>query len=382
MENTAHSTTGTNPAEERKTVSAKRMMSQLDRIYDEESARLETQWRRTHFHTMLAMSAVTILTELLFSFILRAGGIVHASVPEYYLRYVIIPGMIYLLLDLAAYFICRLPRLTGRLRNYAVSFFFATMCLTVCIFHDYFVVLYASGVAAISLTTIYGDRKLTGLVTLYLIVMSVLTAFVNKWDVMVVRDAQYYINVALVVLIDLCTYLASSMIVQWEDKRRHAVVLRQIEIEHLREAAARDQLTGVRNRLGLRRNIAEHTSPMRYVMIDIDHFKSVNDRWGHAEGDKVLQSLGSLLLERESENVAAFRYGGDEFLLTFSDADSGQIRKVCGELAEAFLGALPPEIRESGVAISCGVSPAGGNLKPSEAIRLADEDLYAAKQRP
>ena len=85
------------------------------------------------------------------------------------------------------------------------------MCLAFCFFHDTFVVVYVSGVASISLTTIYGDRKLTGLVTLFQIVSCILLALFNRWDTTVVRDGSYYINVSLVVIVELCTYLISSM---------------------------------------------------------------------------------------------------------------------------------------------------------------------------
>jgi diguanylate cyclase (GGDEF)-like protein len=355
-------------------------LSQLDRIYDEESAHLEDQWRRTHFQTMQVLSAVAVLVELLFSFILRAADMVEASTLRYYLRYLIIPALVYAALDAATYWLSRLPQLSGHLRNYLVSFSFALMCLAFCFFHDTFVVVYVSGIAAISLTTIYGDRKLTGLVTLFLILSTVLLAMFNRWDATVVRDGNYYINVALVVIVDLCTYLISSMIVQWEDKRRHAVVLRQIEIEHLREAAIRDQLTGVRNRLGLRRHIAENTDPMVYVMIDIDHFKSVNDKWGHDAGDHVLKELGRLLLQRETDQLAAFRYGGDEFLLTFTNTPEEDVHRICEQIAADFLTVLPQAMQENKVALSFGISPFGAVLKPSEAIHLADQQLYEAKQ--
>ena len=105
-------------------------ISQLDRIYDEESAHLEDQWRRTHFQTMVVLSIVAVTVELLFSFILRAAGMVSSAAGRYYLRYLIIPALVYALLDLTAYWLCRLPGLSGHLRNYLVSFSFSVMAST------------------------------------------------------------------------------------------------------------------------------------------------------------------------------------------------------------------------------------------------------------
>jgi len=353
--------------------------SQLDRIYDEESERLEAQWRNTHYTTMLVLSLITVGAEVLLSFVLRAGGIISTAPGRYYLRYVIVPSSTYIAIDLLTFFLYRSRSMSGKLRNYLVSFAFAGLCLAVSFYHDYFIVVYASGTAAIAMTTLYGDRRLTSFLTLGLIVSDVLLSFFDFWDPLVVRDEVFYINISLIVLLDLCTYLISMMILQWEDKRRRAVVLRQLEIEQLREAAARDQLTGVRNRLGLRRRIADATSPLRFVMMDIDHFKLVNDLWGHAAGDAVLQQLGRILVEHESGKLSAFRYGGDEFLLTAADLEEDDVRAACDAIAAEFLASLEEPMREKHIALSYGVSPCRAGLKPSEGIRLADEKLYDAK---
>jgi diguanylate cyclase (GGDEF)-like protein len=353
--------------------------SQLDRIYEEESARLEEQWRNTHYSTMLVLSLITVGAEVLFSFVLRSSGIISTTPARYYLRYVFIPACTYTILDLLVFFFYRCQEMSGKLRNYLVSFAFAVLCLAVSFFHDYFVVVYASGTAAIAMTTLYGDRKLTSFVTLFLLIADVLVSFLRAWDPLVVRSEVFYINIALIVILNLCTYLISMMILQWEDKRRRAVVLRQLEIEQLREAAVRDELTGVRNRLGLRRHIAETTVPIRFVMTDIDHFKLVNDLWGHAAGDSVLQQLGRILVAHENEKLASFRYGGDEFLLTFTDTSEEEACAACGAIAAEFLDSLQEPMREKRIGLSWGVSPCREGMKPSEGIRLADEKLYEAK---
>ena len=328
---------------------------------------------------MLVLSLITVGAEVLFSFVLRASGIISTTPGRYYLRYVIVPSCTYVAIDLLTFFLYRGRKMSGKLRNYLVSFAFAGLCLAVSFYHDYFIVVYASGTSAIAMTTLYGDRKLTSFLTLFLIVSDVLLSFLDFWDPLVVRNEVFYINISLIVVLDLCTYLISMMILQWEDKRRRAVVLRQLEIEQLREAAARDQLTGVRNRLGLRRHIADATSPLRFVMMDIDHFKLVNDLWGHAAGDSVLQRLGRILTEHESENLAAFRYGGDEFLLTASNLEEDAVCAVCDAIVAEFLDSLEEPMREKHIALSYGVSPCRVGLKPSEGIRLADEKLYDAK---
>jgi len=355
-------------------------VSRLERIYDEESSNLEEQWRRVHFRTMLILSLVVIAAEAIISLVLLRSGLIQTPANRYFVRYLLIPTAVYILLDGATGCVCRFSRLNGRTMNYVLSLSFAVLCLAVSLFHSYFVVVYAGGVAAIALTTIYGDQRLTGITTIVMIVFDVLLALLSPWDTAVARDELYMINVCLIVIIELSTYLICFMIVQWEEKRRKAVVMRQVEIENLRRTAARDQLTGVGNRLGLRQYIDSQETGITYVMMDIDHFKSVNDRWGHTAGDGVLENLGRILLAAEGPNAAAFRYGGDEFLLAFTGSTEKQVRAACAEVRAKFRASLSGEMRGIGVDLSFGVSPDGGGLEPSRAIRLADEELYRSKR--
>jgi len=104
--------------------------------------------------------------------------------------------------------------------------------------------------------------------------------------------------------------------------------IREIESLHmeLREQAIRDGLTGLFNRRyldevlprELERAAYEHNT-VSVVMIDIDHFKTINDDRGHREGDRLLALLGDVLRHGTRSNDAACRYGGEEFLLVFPE---------------------------------------------------------------
>jgi diguanylate cyclase (GGDEF)-like protein len=356
-----------------------KLTSQLDRIYDEETENLGGQWRQNHFRIMIILSIVVVAAETLLSLLLIWGDLIDSPTEVYFVKYLAVPWLTYAAVDIVTALIYRFSRLGGHAMNYVVSLAFSLLCLTVCFFHDYFVVSFAGGVLAISLTTIYGDRRLTGVTTLSIIVCEMLLTILPSWDGSVVRDETYMINIALVVLIELSTYLISFTIVEWEDKRRNAVVVRQAEIEELRRTAERDQLTGLRNRHGLREYIDESRPETLYAMMDIDHFKAVNDKWGHDTGDKVLCGLGKVLLSEENDRIAAFRYGGDEFLLVTNDCARDEVTALCEDIRKQFLAVLPEEMREIGVDLSFGVSDKGVAAEPSDAIRSADGNMYKAK---
>ena len=340
---------------------------------------METEWRRIHLHTMQALSLVIIAVEVLMTFVLESSGLARMAVTDIVVWYLLIPIFVYAVVNLTAWALLRLPGISGKTGNYIISLSFTALIIAVCFFHDYFVVVYACGVTAILLTTIYSDRILTGITTAVLILSSLLLSSTAHWDPSVVRDETYVIDVGLIAVIELSTYFISVKVISWEEGRRHAVVIRQYEVECLRRTAEADQLTCIRNRRGLRRYIDERKQPLVYAMMDIDYFKIVNDRWGHEAGDQVLRSLGKLLRAAESDSAAAFRYGGDEFLLVFSGRTVQEAHAFCEGMRRKFAETLPPDMLKAKVSLSYGLSPEGKELEPSEAIRAADCELYRSK---
>jgi len=160
--------------------------------------------------------------------------------------------------------------------------------------------------------------------------------------------------------------------------------------EKLREQAMRDKLTGLYNRhyvhewftLELRR-AQRHGRPVCALMLDIDHFKHVNDTFGHEAGDLVLRELAGALghLGRKSDVVS--RYGGEEFLLLLPECPlDAAIRKA--ELIRQEIEELPFDYgnRPLGtVTVSIGVAAFPDHAEDADTLlRCADEALYRAKQ--
>jgi diguanylate cyclase (GGDEF)-like protein len=161
------------------------------------------------------------------------------------------------------------------------------------------------------------------------------------------------------------------------------------EGKDLKDKAYRDSLTGVYNRRYLEEIArSELTSggskgmPLCVAMLDIDHFKEVNDSLGHEEGDKVLRALAAYLKSRTRSGDAIVRYGGEEFLLIF--AGSG-IEAASAKLEEMRSGFPQSAMAEFGVREAPSFSAGIAYSKPGrsdldEAIRAADQALYRAKE--
>ncbi len=153
----------------------------------------------------------------------------------------------------------------------------------------------------------------------------------------------------------------------------------------LSELAVHDELTGLGNRRSLQavaQMLSTRAAPRRpfaALMLDIDHFKQVNDRHGHSRGDAVLVDVARCLQRNARQSDAAIRYGGEEFALVLLDADLSQALAVAGRLREDVERTQPGGLP---VTVSIGVAVA---QSPSddlyEVLKRADDALYVAKQR-
>jgi diguanylate cyclase (GGDEF)-like protein len=138
----------------------------------------------------------------------------------------------------------------------------------------------------------------------------------------------------------------------------------------LAEDAAIDSLTGLANRRMLGRALGRLQPGDTLIMIDLDHFKALNDILGHRQGDAVLRLLGRALTATLRVTDRAGRYGGEEFVVILSEGG-----------ADAFLARFQAEwekTRPHPVTFSAGVAPARPN--PRRALEAADRAMYRAKQ--
>lgn len=171
-------------------------------------------------------------------------------------------------------------------------------------------------------------------------------------------------------------------------RKRYADKLRD-NVEHAIEMAVIDGLTGLNNRLYFDTNLpamleqaAESQRPLSLLVLDIDHFKLVNDTYGHDSGDEVLRALAARVRRAVRGIDLVCRLGGEEFVIVMPETPIHVAARVA-ERVRRSVEAEPFQVRDGTVSIpvtiSAGIAERGGSANPDVLYKCADQALYESK---
>ncbi|MFG1927108.1 diguanylate cyclase [Cryptosporangium sp. NPDC048952] len=166
--------------------------------------------------------------------------------------------------------------------------------------------------------------------------------------------------------------------------RRQIATIERLRAD-LAEQAVRDALTGLHNRRHLMSVLSDaernHTGPLSVALIDVDHFKQVNDRYGHAAGDRVLVAVAHLLASAVRPCDVLARYGGEEFVLLLPGLTSDDAH-TCVDRLRSIVAGTPLQVAGGSVRVSfsAGVACGDGPFAADALLEAADLALYAAKR--
>lgn len=151
----------------------------------------------------------------------------------------------------------------------------------------------------------------------------------------------------------------------------------------LHQLIARDSLTGLLNHTHILESLQDNLNqnngmPVSFVMIDIDHFKNINDQHGHPVGDIVIKNLSLFLKQSLRKSDPIGRYGGEEFAVVLRDANSEQATMVMEKLRTNFANLIHTSDKSLQVTFSCGLAQWQGESL-SDLVERADQALYRAK---
>ncbi|MDD4312061.1 MAG: GGDEF domain-containing protein [Eubacteriales bacterium] len=264
------------------------------------------------------------------------------------------------------------------------------LVLICCIYytaHSAFIPIYALYGVAIFLTTTYADYRLTTITAVLSLISLTVSELFIYWDhdkISVFGNADRLVNFLVVLSILIGISIVSGVTIHYERRKNETSLRREVERELLRESMLYDELTGTYNRKALHDEMRQleqsvPEEPLVFCIADIDHFKSVNDLYGHQVGDLCLVEFSCVLCDYFGES-SVYRYGGDEFCLILKSTTIDDAKLLC-ERAQMRLRRIDFEgVSALKPTASFGLTA----YQPSDGVtRLfnqADEALYEAKR--
>ena len=159
--------------------------------------------------------------------------------------------------------------------------------------------------------------------------------------------------------------------------------------EQTNKLAVTDGLTGISNRTNMEQSLLNefgrsmrYNSPLSIVLLDVDHFKDVNDSYGHQKGDEILVTFASILKKFCRANDIAARYGGEEFLMILPQSNSQGAFKIAERVREEIMKmSFVGNDSKFSVTTSCGVAELNRDYMKNtdQLINMADNAMYEAK---
>jgi diguanylate cyclase (GGDEF)-like protein len=169
---------------------------------------------------------------------------------------------------------------------------------------------------------------------------------------------------------------------------RSALRMHQL-LQMLAQRAQIDGLTGLWNRAFFDKRWLEeyarsqrHAHPLSLALLDLDHFKGINDKYGHPIGDIVLQTVARVLQRECRQHDLACRFGGEEFVIVMPDTKTAEAEVLCERIRHAVEQCVWSRAPELKVTASIGVSGCNGSAQVSaeEWVEIVDRNLYTAKR--
>ncbi len=157
--------------------------------------------------------------------------------------------------------------------------------------------------------------------------------------------------------------------------------------KYLKQLASTDELTKLRNRRAIMekgqqewQRAVRYKSPLSCLVFDLDHFKSINDSYGHSKGDEVLRALAHQLIATLRQSDCVGRIGGEEFLLFAPETDAGQAEMLAEKIRLGIANCRISGIENKKITISIGIATLADETSLEQLIQHADEALYEVKK--
>lgn len=307
--------------------------------------------------------------------------------PQVYLRnYILLPFFGLFAVNIAADLLVRAKRAALILKEYAVLVLFLIFSYYLCWTHQIASVLLGSYLLPVFASTIFSNIKMTRRIfwasNLALLSSGAKQYLASGHNSRILMD----IFVAWDML--LCSYILARALIRYGQENRVTLLHSYRQQEWMEEQLKLDLFTGLYNKATFddclpkwveecnRQNVL-----LSLAIFDLDHFKQVNDAYGHMVGDHVLQRFAHILRSNRTDGIQAFRIGGEEFSILFKGYSVEDAFQICDGMRAILEASFLPDIDRKKITFSCGLTCIDRqNSTPEKLLKAADSALYEAKK--
>lgn len=353
---------------------------------ENEYKKIDNRWLKLHYHTFIALFLFGFLIECILGIKLYIGGYIEIPLIDYVLKYILSPLILNSCLVLTGIFAMNSSRLQQKMKCYLISLLFVGVCFVLYSVHIIFGSIYLIFTLPVLLTLIYSDYVLTTVIAFVSFASKIVSELSITWDPDKINffNSTYGLTDCVIsICIFFTFYVVCIVVIHFEKEKISVSMQKEIERYQMQQNLITDELTKVFNRTALRnalKNMEEDSSGNTYAfaMIDLDNFKTLNDKLGHEKGDQCLKEFGSILTLNCTDSEP-FRYGGDEFCIIFKNKTSTEIMQTCKNIQNDLKKSTA---NESGIllTVSIGIAQYTKQISVKQLLKNSDLAMYHSKK--
>lgn len=347
---------------------------------------IEARWQLLVWRTVIAICGVTFALSWILFGVHRVEKNIGSGL--YMLEYIFIPMIIQIITLVVCYFMIKADNISNEKKNYVViGLIFVSIGVISFTYYSILPLIMLPSLTIVA-TALFADQSLTvwsGVAVAILTAIDMVRYHFEYTDRVAGLNWVGALSIFLLLIILLCVMV---VIVNTHTKALMSSIMgsynRQVT---LMSELMIDPMTGLYNRRSFEESLekeiesVEQTGVKSYVTIfDIDHFKDVNDTYGHSNGDIVIKALCKMMKEKSKDMGLAFRYGGEEFVILFHDVELSKVMNVVEDIRTEFRCYYFHFMNKDGITCSCGVAEYIKGESSKAWFNRADSALYQAKE--
>ena len=351
---------------------------------------MNTEDLKTKFRTQLiTVHAVAVICATLVELIAYILYVCNGKYPlslkcPYLWHSLIIPATINFGAHIIAGLICKSDNYAYDEKNSALIYATLVTTSVVSLVHRDFIIAACPFIFPMMLSANFNNRKL--LKHSFWVSLSALIATTALLWAENKIDLANAVNLSALYAFTVISYLSGVININYSDRSSEIITSQAKENSILEESLKRDPMTGLYNHRMFYnhlensiQNYPNTNQPFALAMLDVDDFKTVNDTYGHDNGDKVLKTLATVMGNYCAKDDYAFRYGGEEFAIIFIGKTSSQTNAIMKKILHDFRQ-RKYDFTNQKITFSCGVVQYDGKMNKDDFFAVADSAMYTAKK--